>query len=37
MLWFSIFAFGNARKHVIPIRNDVVIGEIKCPIIGTVI
>ena len=37
MLWFSILAFGNAREHVIPIRNDVVISEIKCPIIRTVI
>ena len=37
MLWFSIFAFGNAQKHVIPIRTDVVNSEIKCPIIGTVV
>jgi len=36
MLYYIILAFGEARYHVIWIRNDVIISEIKCPIIGTV-
>ena len=36
MLYYIILAFGNVLDHMIWIRNDVIISEIKCPIIGTV-
>jgi len=36
MLYYIILALGNAQDHVIRIRIDVIISEIKCSIIGTV-
>ena len=36
MLYYIILAFGTNLDHVIWIRNDVIMSEIECPIIGTV-
>ena len=36
MLYVSILSFGTVHEHVIEGRIDIVISEIKWPIIGTV-